>query len=210
MFSNIFRGSKMAEKYKTTKNRRKRLLSVYALCVPALWFVFFAVYSLIISCTLLISGLNLQSEYRIEYHVGQIENKAKLSYEVKSGEIETPDGLYVNFSEIADICSFSVSGDPQILKYKIESSDGDADYLTLCINEGKAFVNSTAVSLPSGIIVRGESVYLPVEFINNYVCGININMSEEKENTVVILVEGDYSLALKNDGSNEKIDISGL
>ena len=34
----------MAEKYKTTKNRRKRLLSVYALCVPALWFVFFAVY----------------------------------------------------------------------------------------------------------------------------------------------------------------------
>ena len=191
------------------KRRKKAIAAISVMLILSVWFVFFAVYSAVISGTILLSSIKLPSEYTMEITVGENKKKPDMKLEIKESDLMVDGVPYVNFSLLADLCSFPVSGDPDVLKYKIEGSDGQTDYLTVCINEEKVRVNTSEVSVSGGILVKDGEVYLPCGFVNDYVCGISIGVDEE-EKTVSVTVTGDYSLKLKDDKANEKIDISRL
>ena len=70
-------------------------------------------------------------------------------------------------------------------------------------------MNRSEISVSGGLSVRNGEVYLPCSFVNDYFCGINIGVDKE-ERIISVTVTGDYSLKLKDDKANEKIDVSRL
>ena len=187
--------------------RAKLFIAVYGVCVPALWAAFFAVYSLVVLATVGVTKIDFAEEYEVRVSVKGSRKDYHLSYDVKDSD-DFIDGVwYVNFSRIADVCSFPAGGDTGVIKYKITNPDGSSDYLRLALDENAVYVNSER--LCPGIVVRGDDIYLPADFVDKYINGINVEI-DDNEKRIGIEVEGEYSLKLKDALPNGKIDVNEL
>ena len=187
--------------------RSKLFIAVYGVCVPALCALFFAVYSLVVLVSVTFTKIDFPQEYDVRISVKGSRKDYHLSYDVKDSDDFIDGNWYVNFSRIADVCSFPVGGDMSVLRYKIENPDGSCDYLKLDFDDNAIYVNS--VRLCRKIVVRGEDIYLPADFVNEYINGINIEIDDD-EKRINIEVESEYSLKLKDVSQNGKIDVNEL
>ena len=119
------------------------------------------------------------------------------------------DGImYLNMSEIADEFGFIVTGDHKELRFITDSKHGDEVRFMLGTHFAK--VNGSSIRLDGKIIKEDGKVYVPAEFVSEYMNGIEFSFDEEKSEITLSrvtsrdengrFVESDISFRLKFDG----------
>lgn len=202
------------EKKKTVKTKKKKsgkgkiLFLIYLLGVLAVYLVFFIFYSAFISVSLFIPSFELPENYTVAI-AKEGSDKNIDSYSVSKKNAARDGEIYVNFSWIADICRFPVSGDTEKLRYKIVSSDGEVQYMTVYLEGGRVFINENPVNIRTGVRYISGEVYLPMSFVDEYISGIDISFDGENKKVKVIL-DNEFSLKLRDSESLENIDVSEL
>ncbi len=134
--------------------------------------IFFAmlIAMLVIGFSLLLSSLYVAPE------------KANTSYSYIMGENELSsltvnNVLYMNITELSDMCSFIVSGTKDSLRYTASNEE----YIEFTIGSRSAKINGDIVNMEGAALVReSENVWIPLSFAELYINGINIEKSEEE------------------------------
>lgn len=115
--------------------------------------------------------------------------KETKAYTYYYGDSETPSPavvlnktMYVNLSEIAEVCGFTVSGTKACLRY---TADG-GEYIEFTIGSVSAKINGDIVNMEGAALVReNESVWIPLSFGELYFNGILFDRNEERNYMVI-------------------------
>lgn len=159
----------------------KRPINVGSFVKNALIFLAMLLSLLVLGVALLLSGLHVAPE------------KADVSYNLYYGKSDkTPseavvvnDVLYINLSEISDMCSFTVSGTKASLRYTASKEE----FIEFTIGSVSAKINGDIVNMQGAALVReNESVWIPLSFGENYFSGIIFEKNDEK-NSIRIMRE---------------------
>ena len=92
-----------------------------------------------------------------------------------------PNGVpYANFTLLSKAYPFSQSGDEDEIRYLIEVDDDVYDTVTFYYDSRKAVVNGMHITLSSPVKRCTSGVMVPCEFVENYMDGISLEITEEK------------------------------
>ena len=110
------------------------------------------------------------------------------------GDVAYRDGkLYVNFTSIANGCGMSVVADSESVKFVLpdrgDTSDsagtGHEEYVTFTDGTIDCTICGQAMRLSSPAVFVDKNVWVPADFVTNYVNGIKIT-AEDGKNTVYV------------------------
>jgi hypothetical protein len=175
--------------------RRKRLIAYLFTTL----FLTFVIVSLI-TCWI-VASIKMQDwlskSQQYTFKLGA-ENSTKFqSSTYKKSKVLIDGVLYINFTDLAEVCGFSVSGDFDQLRYYLRNEFDD--YLTVNIGTTSVIVSDQPVSLlrPSFLSDSGD-LFLPSDFVNSYFDGIRIYSDESNESILYITYDTTslYSLTL--------------
>jgi len=121
------------------------------------------------------------------------DNKYKLNYNkaVRDGRV------YVSFTDIAEMCDFSVMGSPEDMSFIIKGND-EHETVRFFSGSRTAYVNGVETAMGSACYFDDGEMYVPVEFVEAFVDGINISVNiRSREVTVarkITNLDGDGKL----------------
>ncbi len=150
-------------------------------------FIFYTVVSLSIALIIsLIIGISFflslrltgadSTPERYRFTSGMPEGK-KNQVTLKTEDIMRNGQLCVNFSDIADKCSFTFVSDGSEMRFYLNNSHGDI--LTLKSSSSVAYLNSVPVRLSTEVYKINGKVYLPLDFVGHYINGITVKADSE-------------------------------
>ncbi|MBQ8208318.1 MAG: D-alanyl-D-alanine carboxypeptidase family protein [Clostridia bacterium] len=124
-------------------------------------------------------------------YVAPEKTKTTYSYYYGSDDKSTSESvtvnkvLYMNLTEISDMCAFTVSGTKASLRYTADQGE----YVEFTIGSVSAKINGDIVNMEGAALVReNENVWIPLSFGEAYFGGILFERDEE-ESTIKILRE---------------------
>lgn len=98
-------------------------------------------------------------------------------------EIKVNRVVYINMSEISELCSFTVSGTKASMRFTADSGE----YAEFTIGSVSAKVNGDIINMEGAALVReNESVWVPLSFGESFIIGMTFEKNE-KNKTVKIL-----------------------
>lgn len=126
--------------------------------------------------------------YSIRYLTSEGQGTVQKRFSYDPDFICRDGNLYMDFSALADLCGFAVSGDFDQRRYLTGGEDGD--FLTVNIGTTSVIVSGQPVSLrtPSFLSEAG-SLYLPCEFVENYFDGITIEADEKNDRLIRVIYD---------------------
>ena len=197
-----------AKKKSSAEHKRGfRLVSFFIIGTVVISAAVLIIASVIFAAVVYIPLIDIPHNYSVS--VGRVNDKPRnySNYSLKSSDAVHGDEEYIDFSMLADKCSFPVTGDKKTLKYKIASSDGSMGSMIIdpegsCIN-----VNGTNVPIKNGIYMKGSRVLLPYSFLEYYINGITI---EKDGRNIKIVIDDDVCLSICSDSGNDYVDISDI
>lgn len=185
----------MSNRKKSLKRQRKRqrffLFLVSVLIVTSI-FLILSVACLIV--TLKFPSLDIfEKKYVFKIGAENAKTKKTLSYEknavVRDGEV------FLNFSYLAEVCGFSVSGDNSQLRYLLRNSGRDV----ILVDPGESYVylNDSKIRLSSAAFISSdEDLFLPCSFVNNYLDGVSVTRDQENERLFYVTYNSENSFSL--------------
>ncbi len=148
-----------------------RILAVLAL---------FVILSLLLSAFLLVDFFKTEKtpDISIFYTIDGVESK------FQHADVYRNDILMVNFTDIAKMCGYTVSGNSQNQKFH---------FVTNIANESAEFtsgdstckINGAAFELSRPCEIENGNVWLPLSFVRDYVLGLSIEADESAGKVVV-------------------------
>lgn len=198
----------MDQRQKRRRIRRRQitvfLLSVLLLSTLILG-IFFAGFCLNLHFASITKFFEKSYVYRIGSEELSTVNRKKFIY--KKDFIQKNGQFYINFSYLAEVCSFSVSGDYDQLRYLLRNEEGD--YLIVNIGTTSVVVGGQSVSLSAPSFQSEDgSLYLPCSFVDTYFDGIGIEQDEEDDHLIIVSLdaEGQYALTLHRSEECKPVD----
>lgn len=161
-----------------TPPRKKESLKIKSSDILRNILIFIAMLAglLFIGFSLLLSSLYVAPE------------KIKTNYTyVYDGKTELPSVtvnkvLYMNITELSDMCDFIVSGSKDCLRYTVDNGE----YAEFTVGSVSAKINADIVNMEGAALVReNENVWIPLSFAEAYISGLDIQRDEE-HNTISI------------------------
>ena len=195
------------KKSKAEKKRRSKLAGFFLIGALVISAVILAISSVIIAAVLYLPSVNLPLNYSVS--VGRVNDKPRnySNYSLKPADAVHGDEEYIDFSMLADKCTFPVTGDGKTLKYKITSSDGSLGSMILSPEDSCITVNGTSVPIKNGIYIKGSRVFIPCSFLESYINGISI---EKDGRDIKVVLDEDIYLAVCSDSGSDTVDISDI
>ncbi|MCQ2354795.1 MAG: M15 family metallopeptidase [Clostridia bacterium] len=171
------------------KQRRRRIFRRRAKNAVGYGVVFICL--LLIICTLFLSCF-LISATHVKTQKSALPDE--LTYTLETKEKNVPyadfviDGvMYVNFSDIVNICSLSVSGDRNNLKFSAENDE----FVSFTNGSDYCSVNGNSVKMESAAHLYGENMWIPLSFVNSYVGGVKTNLYLNENGKTVFSISRD-------------------
>ena len=168
---------KISQKVQSTPRvkEKKTPVSVGAFIKNALIFTSMLLALLMLGFSLILSGLHVAPE--------KTENSCTIYYgnspKTPTEAVVVNDVLYVNLSEISEMCSFTVSGTKASLRY----TAAKGEYIEFTIGSVSAKINGDIVNMQGAALIReNEDVWIPLNFVENYFSGILFERNEENNN----------------------------
>ncbi len=206
-----------------SKNNRsyriKKKKSGVSRTVMAYSLLFLLVFILVSAVCAGVFYANLVKVDAAEYD--SIKIKMGLQHEiedVKAVSVDTQkycrdDILYLNISEVADRFGFVVTGDHKELRFITDVKSGDEVRFVLGTHFAK--INGSSVRLNGNIIEEDGNIYVPADFVSEYMKGIEYTFDEEK-NVITLsrltsrdengrFVESKISFRLKFDSDSKSL-----
>lgn len=183
---------------KRRRKARKRLF-VFTGFTLLLAAILFAVSLGAIFVTLHIPDLEkfFANNYAVRYYMAENLSSSQARFSYDPDFINRDGNLYMDFSTLAELCGFAVSGDYDQRRYLLGGEDEDT--LTVDIGTTSVTVSGQPVTLraPSFLSESG-SLYLPCEFVDSYFDGISVAADEEDDHLIRVIydTESGYALTL--------------
>lgn len=151
-------------------------------------------------------GVNADNEVQIKKR--ELKNES-----LKIGQFGDENTIYVNFSALAEYCGFYVSGDGERFRYILPAADiAEPSQFSVASGSNAVELNGTTHHLPAPAVVSGETLYMPLEFIDYYIEGISVVLDEKDDHVFYLLCDSDavFHLTASPLSSNDPIDRSAL
>ena len=175
----INRSAKRAQEYKIKKKKKGINKQMIAYAV-----LFLLVFSAVAGICSLAFYLELTETAPPVYE--GLKLKLCLEHEVndiKSVNVDTSKyihkgKLYVNMTLVSEKFGFIMTGDRKMLRFITNEDTSE----TVCFEVGSPFaeLNGTVVRLSGGTVHHNGSLFVPADFFEEYVVGIDVALDEEK------------------------------
>ncbi len=139
----------------------------------------------------------IEKDYSFRYCTAGTQSTVQKRFSYDADFIYRNENLYMDFSVLAELCGFAVSGDFDQRRYLLGNEEKDS--LTVNIGTTSVVVSGQPLSLrtPSFLSESG-SLYLPCEFVDSYFDGISIETDEKNERLIRVFYDTEigYSLTI--------------
>ncbi len=125
------------------------------------------------------------------FKIGAENSKTKTTLYYDKDTIVRNGITYVNFSYIADVCDFSVSGDKNEYRFLLRNTEDDK--ITVTIDKTDVDLSGVSIQMESPAFIYQNDVFLPYSFVDNYFEGISISGDEEDDHKFYITYSSDGS-----------------
>ncbi len=170
---------KEAEK-PTKKKPRRKINTAKISHIMALLVVLLAFY---LGLSLFVGGLILYSFYDTAdnteiYSLSVVFDEKKI-FSMDAEEANNEYGLYVPFSQLAEIGAFGLAGDGENFSMFIIGTDNRIEGT---INSSLVVINDNPIRIASPIVYDAENgeYMIPIVLIENYINGIDVTYNDEK------------------------------
>jgi len=116
------------------------------------------------------------------YQIGENEKDA-VTRKYKPDQLERNGVVYVDFSEISEMCGMAVTGD--ITEERFIVTEGDNDYVRFEIGTRYAVVNGVEIRLSSESYRINGRVFAPIDFVDTYLLGIGVSYDKDEKKVTV-------------------------
>ena len=142
--------------------------------------VLFVILSLLLSVFLLVDFFKTEEtpDISISYSVDGVES------EFEHADVYRGDILMVNFTDVAKMCGYTVSGNSQTQKFHLVTSiaNESAEFTS---GDSTCKINGASFELSCPCEIENGNVWLPLSFVRDYILGLSIE-ADEKIGKVVI------------------------
>ncbi len=162
------------------KKRKRKNNSGRASSVIAFLIVFLAFYLII---SLFVVGLVLYSFYdtadNTEIYSLSVVYDEKQIYSLKANDANNEYGLYMPFTQLAEIGSFGLAGDGDKYSLFIIGTDNRIEGT---VNSSLVVINDNPIRISAPILYDSElnDYMIPIVLIENYINGIDVSYDNEK------------------------------
>ena len=208
------------------KRSKKRLLARIVFFLISSTVVFALLCGLItvyIALSVWIHGFSFDDSYTLKIGMESTAERRLKTITYEMGDVGDDSVLYINFTALQEYCGFYESGDRKVHRYILPS---DRSEFTVTVDSTRVDLNGSIIHMEAPAVMKGESLYLPLSFIDHYIGGItvknSVSKSEPDENgeaeevvdeyTYIIRCsdKGEYSLLLSDNAPCPPIDKSAL
>ena len=95
-------------------------------------------------------------------------------------------GLYIGFDALNELCDFSIAGNNEKLTMIIRGTD---EYAELFANSSFVYVNENPVRLSVPVLYSGGKYHIPMEFVDEYITGVEVEYDDDEELCTVSVTE---------------------
>lgn len=131
-----------------------------------------------------------------------VYNFEKISKVNHDGKYVFPNGedqVYVNLSEIAGHISLMAIGDSSKMRFY----KNDGTYLSVEDGSQYVMINGVEVYLPSVIVFNGKEVFVPVELLQYYTSGLNVEYNIHRERLTISFIQAKDSAGMPTSAYEE-------
>ncbi|MBQ8288717.1 MAG: hypothetical protein IJX76_08120 [Clostridia bacterium] len=208
------------------KPAKKRMLARIVFFLISSTVVFALLCGLIaayIALSVWIHGFSFSDSYTYKMGMESTAERRLETITYEMGDVGDESVLYINFTALQKYCGFYESGDRKVHRYILPS---DCSEFTVTVNSTRVDLNGSIIHMEAPAVVKGDSLYLPLSFIDHYIGGITVeNAVSESESdesgkteetvdeyTYIIRCsdKGEYSLLLSDNAPCPPIDRSVL
>ena len=181
-------------------------------------FVFYVIFLTVFAAAFFIN-LHKHTDpqtFNYRYQLGISIDPARSVRTVKWETVYMNGTKYINFSEFADFCGFTVTGDSTERKYITESGDSVRFYL----GSSLAYINGVVTRLSEVTVFKGGTLYVPMSFAENYMNGVTAEYDEKNHRITLgrngtldksgLMEYEEVSFILKAQPQCESIELSSL
>ncbi len=136
---------------------------------------------------------------KITYYTG--EDKVTLPY----SSVYIGGKYFVNLSDIASRAQIYISGDSGNMIFSTPSGEK----LTFDTDSADVLVNGVGVRMEAPCFLRDGSLWVSAEFVDRYISGISVSVSEDKK-TLTVQIGENCSFLLKNESPLEMPEVETL
>lgn len=186
-----------AERIKERKREQRRLIFAVLLIFLTLYIVF----SLIVVAFYYFSfrsGSKSQTLYGVETAKYVLKSNGSYKKSIFSSiDAETSNmgyGLYIGFDELNDLCDFSSAGNNESFTLIIRDTD---EYAELFANSSFLYVNENPVRLSAPVLNKNGKYYIPMEFVEEYIIGIDVEYDKDEKLCTVSIKESKTPIGFK-------------
>lgn len=107
------------------------------------------------------------------------------------------DGVYLPFSAISEYFNFTMSGDSETRTVLVGSSQGEyseKNTAVFKIGTREIVLNGSKTNLKSPSLYMNNEVYIPIDFFETYVKGIEIKIENSKKQTTAKIIKSEHTV----------------
>lgn len=171
-------------------------------------FLTFTVLVAACSCYIWLStglhGFSFGDTYTYKIGMESTSERRLETIEFEFGDVSDAPVLYVNFTALQEYCGFYESGDRKVHRFILPS---DRSEFTVTAGSNRADLNGNTVYMEAPAVIKGDSLYLPLSFIDHYIIGITVEKdvnevkSEETGEMESVVDEYTYIIRCSDDGA---------
>ncbi len=173
----INRVNRQRERYYIKKRRAAMIRTFLARFV-----VFLFVFAILLAFSASAFYLNLTRT--------EATDSSSYSYQIGDKKYSLPyrdavvDGrVYVSFTDVAEMCDLAVTGSEEDIKYVIKGDE--AETIRFLTDTRVVYVNGVETRLGDESFYRNGRLYVPVDFVNAYFKGLNIDIDEKAHRVTI-------------------------
>jgi len=111
-----------------------------------------------------------------------------------SNTVNNTYGLYVPFTALSEICGLGIAGDDGTVIILLSPDGGTIE----CINNSSlVYINENAVRLSAPVLFEAEDYKIPIDLIESYLSGVEVNYDKTKMLCTVTAPEKSENITLK-------------
>lgn len=189
------------------KRAHKRTIGrgiVFLMAVAILTAFFVGVASLTIFLSTRLHGFSYPDTYTFKVGMDSTSVSKLKSHTYKMGSFYDHETVYVNFTILREYCGFYESGDRKEFRYILPI---DGSHFTVKDQSARVNMNGNIIYMNAPAIVSDGQLYLPLNFVDEYISGISIEHQKktetDEETGEKIEVEQEFIYVIRCNEKNE-------
>lgn len=170
------------------KNRQKNRRSLFSLIIIS-GLIMYAIIVPIIILSVMIALPRHSTPQTDDYKYQLGPDKNIYSSKIYSyTRVKVGNDYYINMDSLADYCTLTTTGNFERMRYVVRSS---GDYVEFVVGQSIAYINGVQERTGGIILLKNDTIYVPMEFAKRCFQGIEITLDEENNKITIIRTQNE-------------------